>query len=154
MRTGLQLAFAAVAPAFLSAGTSAQLVTEGGTTYNVRLPENSVARSGYGYGNAVITVNPVQRRICYSIIFYPSGTATAAHLHKVALQIYDPGVRVATFSAPNDGDSAGCVDVTATLARQINANPGSYYVDVHTISATKWATREKLFGHFRQTAIP
>lgn len=148
--TALGAALAASTACIATAG-SAQLVTEGGTTYNITLPiSGRVAGSiGQGSGTAQLIVNPTQQRVCYKLTFSPTGKATSAHIHRV--WGYEPGPIIATLSAPTSGSSAGCTGISRTVANQINSNPIGYYVDVHTVSPVYWTTRQRLKGFFYST---
>ena len=95
-----------------------------------------------GHGEALITLNPGQREVCWDIsatnIDLP---ASASHIHQAA-----PGVRggiVVFLTAPDaTGRATGCTSpVDLELIKDILRNPEAYYVNVHT------------FGEFAAGAI-
>ena len=57
-----------------------------------------------------------------------------------------------TLKQPAKGDpgaSAQCVRVTRSQAGALNANPGGFYVNVHTAALPNGAVRGQLFGRSR-----
>jgi hypothetical protein len=95
-----------------------------------------------GSGTAKVVVNYGQKRICYELVVSGIATATAAHIHFAPVGV--AGAVVVPLSAPSDGDSAGCVDVSAELAKNILKNPTAYYVNVHNADFPAGAIRGQL----------
>lgn len=80
---------------------------------------------------------------CYAISVENIGQATAAHLHRGAAGVAGPPV--ITFDTPGPrGGSDGCVDVSPQLRREIRADPGGFYVNVHTADHPGGAVRGQL----------
>jgi CHRD domain len=95
-----------------------------------------------GSGTARITVNIGQKRVCYELRVSGIVPATAAHIHLAPAGVAGPvGV---PLGAPSDGDSSGCVAVTAELAKNILKNPAAYYVNVHNVDFPAGAVRGQL----------
>ena len=85
-------------------------------------------------------------KLCYGLQVVKIGTPLAAHIHKAAVGANGP-VRVG-LNPPTSGAaaaSASCTTVSATLANAIKANPGAYYVNVHTSAFPNGAIRGQLF---------
>lgn len=95
-----------------------------------------------GRGEATISVNPGQSRICWEIRVNDIDPATAAHIHIGAAGT--SGGVVLGLSAPTDGDSEGCEDVARSLADAIRKSPASYYVNVHNAPYPAGALRGQL----------
>jgi hypothetical protein len=129
----------------LTGTLTAQTALDGGRKLTTTL-SGAAERPGPGdpdgAGTATLTVNPGQNRICYELTVTNIATATAAHIHEGAADVAGP-VRV-TLSAPADGDSSGCVDVTRERALDILKDPGDYYVNVHNAAFPGGAVRGQL----------
>jgi hypothetical protein len=98
-----------------------------------------------GTGTALITVNPGQREVCWSLtaedVTLP---ATAAHIHRAP-----DGVRggiVVPLSPPDQtGQATGCAsDISRDLLLEILRSPESFYVNVHTSDYPPGAIRGQL----------
>jgi hypothetical protein len=101
-----------------------------------------------GTGEAVIAIVPGQNEICFIIIVARIALpATAAHLHQGTAGIAGPVV--VTLAPPGaSGASAGCVSgLSHDLVTAIGANPGNYYVNVHTTDYPNGAVRGQLSGN-------
>lgn len=146
MRTRTNLTLALVVTAGI--GASAVLAAparEGGRTYTTTLTgaaEFPGPGDLNGGGTASVTVNVPQKRVCYSLTVTGIEPATGAHIHVGAAGTAGP--IVVPLTPPADGESAGCVDVTARLAAQILARPQLYYVNVHNAEYMLGAVRGQL----------
>lgn len=101
-----------------------------------------------GTGLASITVVSDQNEVCFAI--HVSGIAlpaTAAHIHQGIGGVAGP--IVVTLAPPDaSGVSSGCVvGLAHDLVTAILANPGSYYVNVHTTDYPNGALRGQLSGN-------
>jgi hypothetical protein len=141
--------------ALLSTAASAQLATEGGKRYVVRLTGatecNNTGTCNLGdpdgIGRAVIVVNRQQKRVCWEIHAERIEAITAAHIH----------LGFAGQAFPNNiivhlSPSSGCTTTTApggspipenVLAALINA-PQAFYVNVHNAPFPPGALRGQL----------
>lgn len=80
-------------------------------------------------------------------VFAPtSSPITAAHIHEGASGVAGPPV--VTLEAPTDGASAGCYDAGEALVNDMAADPGGYYVNIHTEDQPSGAVRGQLFNPF------
>jgi len=95
-----------------------------------------------GRGTATVTVNPGQRKICYTLSVRNIAPATAAHIHEAPAGVAGPVV--ATLRAPTSGRSSGCVTVARALALEILKDPADYYVNVHNGAFPGGAVRGQL----------
>jgi hypothetical protein len=101
-----------------------------------------------GTGSASITVVSDQNEVCFTI--HVSGIvlpATGAHIHQGVAGVAGP---IVVSLAPPDasGVSSGCVlGLAHDLVTAILANPGNYYVNVHTTDYPNGALRGQLSGN-------
>ena len=94
----------------------------------VRLTANLQPVTGAtGSGNATFTIRVGQSRLCYTLTVTGLTNVTAAHIHRGST-----GGIVVPLNTPTTGTSSGCTTVEKALLREIVANPGSFYVNVHT----------------------
>ena len=131
--------------ALIATAAIAAPAREGGRTYTVTMTgAQEVPGPGdpNGTGTATVTVNVPQKRVCYELEVSGIAPATMAHIHVGARGVAGP--IVVTLVPPTDGDSEGCVDVTARLAAQILARPQQYYVNVHNAEFQAGAVRGQL----------
>lgn len=131
--------------ALVASAAGAQLVQEGGRPFTVQMT-GAAERPGPGdpdgSGTARFMLNHGQGRICFELTVENIAPATAAHIH--VANVDNPGPVVVPLAAPTDGDSSGCVDVDASLIKQIIQNPGAYYVNVHNAEFPAGAVRGQL----------
>jgi hypothetical protein len=97
-----------------------------------------------GLGTGFFMFNPDAGKLCYTLaaknIQLP---ATASHIHKGDGTIAGPVV--IPFSAPNaQGTASGCVTADAALLRDIAANPGGFYANIHSTQYPGGAVRAQL----------
>jgi len=96
-----------------------------------------------GFGFARVYVNPNFGGVCYRVSVANIGEPMAAHIH-----VGGPGmagdVVVPLMPVDPSGLWSGCVAVDPALAAAIVANPGGYYVNVHTIGFPAGAIRGQL----------
>jgi len=95
-----------------------------------------------GSGTATVTVNAGQKRVCYELEVANIAPATMAHIHIAPAGTAGP--IVVHLQAPTDGDSSGCVTVSADLAKAILKVPTTYYVNVHNADFPAGAIRGQL----------
>lgn len=97
-----------------------------------------------GSGTAVMTVNPGQTEICYTLTVSMVENVTAAHIHRAPVGVAGPVV--VPLVAPTTGTSTACASVTRQLGLDILMNPADYYVNVHSIAFPAGAVRGQLHG--------
>lgn len=98
-----------------------------------------------GFGTAKVIVDEVNNEICFALsVAEITLPAAAAHIHAGTADVAGPVV--VPFTAPDEqGASAGCTSgVDAALIQDILANPGGYYVNVHTSDFPAGAVRGQL----------
>lgn len=96
-----------------------------------------------GTGNAQITVNSGQNKVCYKLSVANIATATMAHIHQGAPTVAGP-VKVTLGKPGANGMSSGCVTVARALAMDIAKRPADYYVNVHNAEFPGGAIRGQL----------
>lgn len=100
------------------------------------------------FGLGIAFRGPTPSELCVALaVFAPtSSPVTASHIHEGQPGVAGPPV--ITLQAPTDGASAACYDVGESLVNEIAANPGGYYVNVHTEDHPGGAIRGQLFNPF------
>jgi hypothetical protein len=90
------------------------------------------------------------RELCYGIQVKNINDPVAAHIHRGRRSVAGPVVQPLEHPEAGDpGSSTECVDLSASLARQIKSNPGRFYVNVHTADFPNGAVRGQLFARSR-----
>jgi hypothetical protein len=130
----------------LSSAAIAQPAAEGGRKLMATLTGAAEVPAGDpdGSGMATFTVNPGQRRICYTVMVSGIATPTAAHIHIGAAGTAPPNNIVVPLEAPADGDADACADVSRELALAILKDPSNYYINVHNADYPTGALRGQL----------
>ena len=80
-----------------------------------------------GSGTATVTIRLGKNELCFTLTVSGLTNVTAAHIHRGST-----GAIVVPLTAPTSGTSSGCVTVEKALLREILANPGAFYINVHT----------------------
>ena len=147
----------AVATAALVFGVATQVVAQGGGGSKVffavmtggkevRAGESAGDPNGRGAFSATLD----GRTLCYGIQVKNIANPVAAHIHTGGPG--DRGAVVVPLKQPTKGDpgaSAQCVRVSRGRAASLNANPGNFYVNVHTAGLPNGAIRGQLFARSR-----
>jgi hypothetical protein len=92
-------------------------------------------------GTADVVFDDQAGTVCYELTYSGISKPTAAHIHQGAKGVAGPVV--VDFDVTKNGDK-GCVPVDASKAGDIQAYPGQYYVNVHTVDYPKGAMRGQL----------
>ena len=95
-----------------------------------------------GSGKFSAWVDPAKGRVCYSLSTSGIDTPTMAHIHRGAAGAAGP-VAV-PLTAPTHDLTDTCTPVAEALAKEIIANPGQFYVNVHTKDHPAGAIRAQL----------
>lgn len=95
-----------------------------------------------GTGTATFRINPGLGRVCYTLAVADIATPTAAHIHRAPLDA--PGPVVVPLTAPTEGASSGCSDITRDLALELIHDPAAFYVNVHNADFPAGAVRGQL----------
>ncbi len=129
------LAQDAAAPPAAPAATSGKLVA-------VLLGDLEVGDDGDPDGKGSATIAIDGGKLCYEVEYHRLAPVTMAHIHAGAAgKAGDP---VVTLKLDRDENIKGCTAVTPELAAALLAQPGDFYVNVHTNELPKGAIRGQL----------
>lgn len=134
---GLAFAFAAlgIAPAVAAEVTlSAHLMGAA---------EKPSAGDADGMGHATLKVDEDKSQVCYTLMVEGIAPATAAHIHKGPTGSAGP-VALPLTSPDAAGRGAGCAAADPATIKDLLANPGGYYVNVHNAEFRAGAIRGQL----------
>ena len=109
---------------------------------NTGVPLFTTMTGGDGQGRITVVVDPPKGTACYIMNVSGLDGVTAAHIHTGGPG--ENGSPVVMLAAPTDGTSGGCVPIAADVAAALLANPGGYYVNVHTQQVPNGAIRGQL----------
>jgi hypothetical protein len=98
-----------------------------------------------GVGSATILIDDTT--LCFGLTVNNLDEPTAAHIHRGLAGVNGPIVVPLTPPASGDpGASGECIpEVESELVQEIRANPGGFYVNVHTEQFPAGAVRGQLF---------
>jgi len=84
-------------------------------------------------GTARITINLGQSELCWDLDYTTTQVVTRAHIHKAAAGVAG-NIVFGFFNPPTSAVvvNSGCRSGDPVLLADIAANPGAYYVNVHT----------------------
>jgi hypothetical protein len=103
--------------------------------------EKPTAADPKATGTASVTVKGTQ--VCYELKTKDLAGATMAHIHKAGPDAAGP-VALALTPPDANGLSKGCATADEALAKDLVANPGAYYVNVHSATYKAGAIRGQL----------
>jgi hypothetical protein len=147
----------AIAAAGVLLGIATQVVAQGGGgnkaffavmtgAKEVRAGESAGDTDGRGSFSATLD----GRTLCYGIQVKNIANPVDAHIHTGGPE--ERGGVVVPLKHPAKGDpgaTAGCAKVSRSRADALNANPGDFYVNVHTAALVNGAVRGQLFARSR-----
>jgi hypothetical protein len=96
-----------------------------------------------GMGHAMLKVDAAKNQICYDLTVENIAPASMAHIHKAAADASGP-VAVPLTKPGADGKVSACATASADVIKDILANPGGYYVNVHNAEFGGGAIRGQL----------
>jgi hypothetical protein len=98
-----------------------------------------------GVGSATVLIDGTT--VCFGITVNGLDQPIAAHIHRGVAGVNGPIVVSLTQPASGDpGASSDCIaDVDSSVLRELRANPGLFYVNVHTEAFPAGALRGQLF---------
>ena len=106
------------------------------------LGDLEVGDDGDPDGKGSATIDIAGGKLCYDIEYHKIAPVTMAHIHAGAAG--KSGDPVVTLKLDPDEYIKGCVAVAPEIAAALLANPGDYYVNVHTNELPKGAIRGQL----------
>jgi hypothetical protein len=109
---------------------------------NTGVPLFAHLTGGSGAGSVTVVVDPPKGTACYLMNVAGLAEVTAAHIHTGGPG--ETGRPVVTLETPEGGTSGGCAQVTPEISAALLANPGGYYVNVHTRAFPQGAIRGQL----------
>lgn len=95
-----------------------------------------------GSGTATLKVDTAKNQVCYELKV-EGFAGTMAHIHKGGADVAGP-VAVPLTAPDSAGKSQGCATADAAVVKDIAANPGGYYVNVHSAAFPGGAVRGQL----------
>jgi hypothetical protein len=104
--------------------------------------EKPTAGDPKGTGMAMLKLDPSSGKICYELTAKDLTDIKMAHIHKAPPGAGGP-VAV-PLKAPASGTVNDCTTADPAVAKDIAANPGDYYVNVHTGAFPAGAIRGQL----------
>ena len=135
-------AFAGFATAANAQAIQFFAVLDGGNEVN-----GATARAGDLNGSGVASIMISGTQVCFSLLVRGIANPTAAHIHTGLPGVSGP-IFITLTPVPASGalgTESGCVPSTVQKIDAIKANPGKYYVNVHTGEFTAGAIRGQLF---------
>ena len=105
--------------------------------------ESEVPRRGDldGTGYATVIAIPEAGLVCYVIVVFDIGPASAAHIHEAPVGV--AGKIVVGLDPPTHGISGGCIE-NRQESEDIAEDPSDYYVNVHNAEFPGGALRGQL----------
>jgi len=95
-----------------------------------------------GWGMARLAINDSADQVCTDLEVRALSDVTAAHIHRGGPGVSGPPV--INLDVPDDNDSNDCDVVADSLVDEIRANPGAFYVNVHTNDFPEGAVRGQI----------
>ncbi|MGI9120269.1 MAG: CHRD domain-containing protein [Acidimicrobiales bacterium] len=95
-----------------------------------------------GDGFANVFLETAKGEVCYDITVNGIGEAKAAHIHEGSKDV--AGDVVLKLEPPAEGSIDACIPDQAELITKIQANPGDFYVNVHSAEFPDGALRGQL----------
>ena len=97
-----------------------------------------------GTGTATVNLDVSGGRLCYEVAVQGIDRPVGMHVHEGGAGKSGPIVVRMTTPTSGDGTTNGCADVEGGLMGRIGANPGDFYVNVHTSRYPEGAVRGQL----------
>ncbi len=97
-----------------------------------------------GTGTANVNLDVTKRDVCFEVTVQKIDTPVGMHIHEGGAT--ESGGIVVPLKTPAAGDTTtkGCADADAALVGRMAANPGDFYVNVHTDTYPQGAVRGQL----------
>jgi hypothetical protein len=120
--------------------------TGGGTAFQIAMTgEAEGTGDPVATGTATVRLRAGQAQVCYQLAAENLAPAAAAHIHEGGAG--SSGNVVIPLKTPAaNGKSSGCANAARALVKAILADPGGFYVNVHTVEFPGGAIRGQLTG--------
>lgn len=97
-----------------------------------------------GTGTATVDLDVTARKLCYEVAVQKIDRPVGMHIHEGERGESGDIVVALTTPTASETTTKGCADVDATLVGKLVANPGDFYVNVHTDTYPQGAVRGQL----------
>ena len=97
-----------------------------------------------GTGSAVVNIDVTKREVCYEVAVQKLDRPVGMHIHEGEKGKSGSVVVPLTTPTATDTTTKGCSNVDAALIGKMTANPGNYYVNVHSDTYQQGAIRGQL----------
>jgi CHRD domain len=149
-----QMTFGLIAVSALVLGVTAPVGAHGGdrALFAVmngakEVDANGVKGGGDRNGRGSFSATLDGRQLCYGIQVKNIDDPAAAHIHRGGRRVAGPVVQELVHPTSGDpGSSTACVRLSRSLARELAASPGRFYVNVHNAAFPNGAVRGQLFA--------
>ncbi len=97
-----------------------------------------------GTGTARVNIDATKGQACYEVEVKGLDRPVGMHIHEGEPGKAGPVVVPLTTPTATDTTTTGCVDADRTLLGRVTAQPGDFYVNVHTSTYPQGAVRGQL----------
>ena len=97
-----------------------------------------------GTGTATVNLDVTKREVCYEVAVQKIDRPVGMHIHEGERGTSGGIVVPLTTPTASDTTTTGCANADATLIGRMAANPGNFYVNVHTDTYPQGAVRGQL----------
>ncbi len=95
-------------------------------------------------GTAMVNLDVSKTEVCYDVTVQKIDRPVGMHIHEGEAGKSGPVVVPLTTPTASDTTTSGCANADATLMGRIAANPGNFYVNVHSDAYPEGAVRGQL----------
>ena len=97
-----------------------------------------------GAGTASVNIDVDKRQVCFDVSVQRLDQPIATHIHEGEVGKAGPVVIPLTAPSSGDGSVKACTDADTGVLTRLTAQPGSFYVNVHTGRFPEGAVRGQL----------
>ena len=95
-------------------------------------------------GSATVNVDVTKGEVCYEVNVQKIDRPTGMHIHEAEAGKSGDVVVPLTTPTASDTTTTGCANADAALLGRLTANPGNFYVNVHSATYPQGAARGQL----------
>ena len=95
-------------------------------------------------GSATVNVDVTKGEVCYEVNVQKIDRPTGMHIHEAEAGKSGDVVVPLTTPTASDTTTTGCANADAALLGRLTANPGNFYVNVHSAAYPQGAARGQL----------